>query len=165
MPKLSEAEQRALLTESGIVMRIGVIDERGAPYVTPIWFWSEDGFIYFTPRQKSAWFESLKRDPRVSLCIDEQALPYRKVLVNGIAELQFDVGNDALWRPTYQKMAAKYVGAVGAEKYVSDTIDQPRALFRVEMAKAVVSSWRMPVADESGMGIWAKRYFVPGSDF
>jgi hypothetical protein len=33
------------------------------------------------------------------------------------------------------------------------------------MAKAVVSSWRMPVADEPGMGIWAKRYFVPGTDF
>ena len=65
----------------------------------------------------------------------------------------------------YQKMAAKYVGAVGAEKYVSNTIDQPRALFRVELAKAVVSSWRMPVADEPGMGIWAKRYFVPGTDF
>ena len=91
MPKLTAAEQQALLTEPGIVMRIGVVDENGAPYVTPIWFWSEDGFIYFTPRQKSAWFESLKRDPRVSLCIDEQALPYRKVLVNGVAELQFDV--------------------------------------------------------------------------
>ncbi len=165
MPKLTAAEQQALLTEPGIVMRIGVVDENGAPYVTPIWFWSEDGFIYFTPRQKSAWFESLKRDPRVSLCIDEQALPYRKVLVNGVAELQFDVGNDALWRPTYQKMAAKYVGAVGAEKYVADTIDQPRALFHIELAKAVVSSWRMPVADEPTMGIWAKRYFVPGTAF
>ena len=165
MPKLTAAEQQVLLTESGIVMRIGVIDDTGAPYVTPIWFWYEDGFIYFTPRQKSAWFKSLKRDPRVSLCIDEQALPYRKVLINGNAQLEFDVGKDALWRATYKKMAAKYVGSNGAQKYVSDTIDQPRALFRVQLAEAVVSSWRMPVADEPQMGIWAKRYFVPGTEF
>ena len=52
MPKLSEAEQRALLTESGIVMLIGVIDERGAPYVTPIWFWSEDGVHLFYAEAK-----------------------------------------------------------------------------------------------------------------
>ena len=165
MPKLTVDEQQALLTEPGIVMRIGVVDENGAPYVTPIWFWYEEGCVFFTPRQKSAWFDCLKRDPRVSLCIDEQALPYRKVLVNGVAELQFDVGSDALWRSTYRQMAAKYVGPSGAEKYVSDTIDQPRALFRIELAGALVSSWRMPIADEPGMGIWAKRYFVPGTDF
>ena len=165
MPKLSQQERTGFLQERGVILRLAVTRQDGSPLVTPIWYLYKQDSIYFTPRQKSAWFESLKRDPRVSLCIDEQALPYRKVLVNGIAELQFDVGNDALWRPTYQKMAAKYVGAVGAEKYVSDTIDQPRALFRVEMAKAVVSSWRMPVADEPGMGIWAKRYFVPGTDF
>ena len=34
MPKLSEAEQRALLTESGIVMRIGVVDAVSYTHLT-----------------------------------------------------------------------------------------------------------------------------------
>lgn len=165
MPRLSVEERDAFLGEPGVVMRVAVVRADGSPLVTPIWFAYEDGAIYFTPREKSEWFSCLRRDPRVALCIDEQPLPYRKVLVEGQAELVHDVGEDARWRDRYRRIATRYVGTDAAEAYISNTIDQPRGLYRVVLDKAHVKTWRMPVEGERGMGIWHDRYYVPGTEF
>ena len=165
MPKLTAGEQSAFLREPGVLMRVAVVRDDGSPLVTPIWFIYEDDSIYFTPREKSVWFACLRRDPRVALCIDEQALPYRKVIVEGSAELVYDVGSDDAWRDQYRRIAKRYVDEEGAEAYVQNTIDQPRGLYRVALSTAKVSSWRMPVEGEDGMGIWHDRYYVPGTQF
>jgi PPOX class probable F420-dependent enzyme len=165
VPKLSEDERRKFLDTPGILMRIAVVRADGSPLVTPIWFIHEDDAIYFTPREKSEWLRCLRRDPRVALCIDEQPLPYRKVIVEGSAELIHDLGEDSQWRDQYRRIAGRYVDAEGAEAYVQNTIDQPRALFRVSLQTAKVTSWRMPVAGEDTMGIWHDRYYRPGTQF
>lgn len=165
MPRLTDAERTEFLDTPGILMRIAVVREDGRPLVTPIWFLHEDGAIYFTPRDKSAWFACLRRDPRVALCIDEQPLPYRKVIVEGEAELLHDVGEDDEWRDLYRRIAGRYVPPDAAEDYVQNTIDQPRGLFRVVLADADVTTWRMPLEGEDGMGIWHDRYYVPGTSF
>ena len=165
MPKLTNAEQEAFLNEPGILMRVAVVREDGSPLVTPIWFIYEHQAIYFTPREKSAWFTCLRRDPRVALCIDEQALPYRKVLLEGAAELVHDIGADDLWRDQYRRIAGRYVPPEGAEAYVQNTINEPRGLYRVPLADAKVTSWRMPLEEEDGMGIWHQRYYQPETQF
>ena len=165
MPKLSNEERDEFLSTPGVLMRISVVRADGSPLVTPIWFIHEDEAIYFTPREKSEWFDCLRHDPRVALCIDEQPLPYRKVIVEGEAELVFDVGQDDQWRDQYRRIAGRYVDPEGAEAYVQNTIDQPRGLFRVPLAGAKVVTWRMPVEGEEGMGIWHDRYYVPGTQF
>ena len=165
MPKLTTLEQQAFLQEPGVLMRIAVTRADGSPLVTPIWFIYEDEAIYFTPREKSEWFACLRRDNRVALCIDEQPLPYRKVLVEGRAELVHDVGEDDAWRDQYRRIAQRYVDAEGAEAYVTNTIDQPRGLYRVMLADAKVNTWRMPGEGEDGMGIWHDRYYVEGTKF
>ena len=165
MPALSMAEREEFLAERGIVMRIGVVRPDGSPLVTPIWFLHEDGAIYFTPREKSEWFACLRRDPRVSLCIDEQPLPYRKVIIEGRAELLHDVGEDDVWRDLYRRIARRYVGDAEAEAYVQNTIDQPRGLYRVVMSEAQVKTWRMPVAGEAPEGIWHQRYYKPDTKY
>lgn len=165
MPKLTEEEFQGFLAERGIVMKIAVVRPDGSPLVTPLWFIHRDGAIWFTPREKSEWFGCLRRDPRVALCIDDQNLPYRKVPVEGQAELVHDVGADDAWRDLYRDMAARYVGRRGADEYVDNTIDQLRGLFRVVLATARVKSWRLPVEGEPKMGIWADRYYRPGTNF
>jgi nitroimidazol reductase NimA-like FMN-containing flavoprotein (pyridoxamine 5'-phosphate oxidase superfamily) len=163
MPRLTTAEQTAFLAEPGVVMRISVVRADGSPLVAPLWFIHEDGCIYFTPRAESEWYRCLKRDPRVALSIDEQPLPYRKVIVEGKAELVHDLGADAQWRDLYQRIAQRYVPPAAAAAYIHTTIDQPRALFRVPLERAKVRSWRMPVGDEPGDGIWHQRYYAAGS--
>jgi len=160
---MSADERDAFLEEPGVLMRIAVVREDGSPLVTPIWFAFEDAAIYFTPREQSEWFRCLRRDPRVALCIDEQPLPYRKVLFEGRAELVHDLGEDDAWRDLYRRIATRYVGPDGAEAYIQNTIDQPRGLYRLRLEDAGVKTWRMPVAEEAADGIWHQRYYRPDS--
>ena len=90
MPRLTSEEQTSFLETPGILMRISCVRSDGSPLVTPVWFLHRKGCIYFTPRSQSEWFDCLRHDPRVALCIDEQDLPYRKVIAEGSAELIHD---------------------------------------------------------------------------
>lgn len=163
MPLMNAAEREAFLAEPGVLMRVATVDAGGRPHVTPVWFIHEKGRIWFTPRQHSAWLAHVRSNPDVALCIDEQPLPYRKVLVEGRAQIVYDTGRDDEWRDVYRRIARRYVAPDEAEAYIVGTLDQPRALLAVDLSGATVRSWRMPVEDEPGDGIWHARYYAPGS--
>ncbi|MBI5949728.1 MAG: PPOX class F420-dependent oxidoreductase [Chloroflexi bacterium] len=163
MPRLTSAEREAFLAEPGILCRIATLNADGSPSVTPIWFIHEGGEILVTPRAESAWLANLRRDPRVALSIDEQPHPYRKVTVEGVARFVHETGNDDAWRDLYRRIARRYTSAEGAEHYIQETIDQPRALIAIPLAGSKVLTWRMPVPGEAFRGIWHDRYYVPGS--
>ena len=160
MPKLNTAEKESFLAEPGFMMDIATVDVSGAPLVTPIWFVHEEGRIWFTPRQHSEWLKNIRNDPRVALCIDEQVMPYRKVVVRGTAEVVHEVGTDDAWRDRYRRITQRYIPVDDANAYVDGTDDQPRALCSVTLAGADVRTWRMPIGDEPYQGIWAKRYWT-----
>ncbi len=163
MPKMNPDEVTAFLDEPGHLLRLGTIDEDGWPRVVPIWFRHVDGEIVFTPRQESVFLANLRADPRVSLSIDEDALPYRKVTIKGTARMVHDIGEDDQWREGYRDIARRYVPEDGVQAYVQGTIDQPRALLAVPLTTSLVSSWRMPLEGEPGTGIWARRYYLDGT--
>lgn len=165
MPIMTEREKLKFLDEPGVLMRIGIVRKDGSPLVTPIWFLYEEGSVFFTPRAQSEWFSCLKRDSRISLCIDENAQPYRKVVIEGQAELLHDLGQDDIWRDLYRRIANRYTPAEAAEAYVQNTIDQERALFSVELEQAKVRTWRMPVKNEPATGIWHSRYYADGTKY
>jgi nitroimidazol reductase NimA-like FMN-containing flavoprotein (pyridoxamine 5'-phosphate oxidase superfamily) len=159
MPRLTKDEREAFLQEKRVIMKIAVVRPDGSPLVTPLWFIHRDGAIWFTPRGKAEWFACLRQDPRVSLVIDEQPLPYRKVMIDGLAELVHDVGEDDAWRDLYRDMARRYVPSKDADTYVDNTINEQRGLFRVVLDDARVRTWRLPVGEEPGEGIWHARYY------
>ena len=160
MPKLSEAETRRFLEEPGLLMDIATLDSDGWPAVCPIWYLFEEGTIWFTPRKHSEWLAKIRRDSRVALCIDEMALPYRKVILQGHARVVHEIGQDDLWRDRYRQIAKRYLTVEAADQYVDITDDQPRALCAVALTDAEVKTWRMPASDEKYQGVWAKRYWT-----
>jgi nitroimidazol reductase NimA-like FMN-containing flavoprotein (pyridoxamine 5'-phosphate oxidase superfamily) len=167
MPKLTPDEVTAFLDEPGHLLRIGTIDAEGHPSVLPIWFIRQGDDIVFTPRGPSVFLADIRRDPRVGLSIDEDPLPYRKVTIRGTARILHEPGNDDVWRDLYRSTAKRYVDAEAADAYVDGTIDQPRALIAVSMTApgTRVTTWRMPVGEEAGTGIWARRYYLEGTQF
>ncbi|MEO6043912.1 MAG: pyridoxamine 5'-phosphate oxidase family protein [Tepidiformaceae bacterium] len=163
MPKMSPDEVQAFLVEPGKLCRIATLKVLGAPHVTPAWFIYEDGRIYMTPRAESSWLANIRRDARVALTIDEDPLPYRKVTVEGLATVVRETGDDDIWRDQYRRIARRYSSPEGAEAYIQRTIDQPRGLIAIPLEGSLVRSWRMPVGDENGTGMWHKRYYLPGT--
>lgn len=168
MPKLNYEEMSTFLDERGHLLRVATVDEDGMPRLAPVWFVVEGGEtdgaeILFTPRSQSVFLANLRRDGRLALSIDEDALPYRKVSVQGVAKVRHEVGNDDAWRDTYRSIVERYLDVEGASRYLAATADQERALLAVPLTGAKVTSWRMPVGDESATGIWAARYYGEGT--
>jgi nitroimidazol reductase NimA-like FMN-containing flavoprotein (pyridoxamine 5'-phosphate oxidase superfamily) len=165
MPKLTDQERDAFLAEPGHLVRIATVDADGFPRNVPLWFILHEGMIVFTPRVRSVLLDNVRRDPRIGLTIDEDPLPYRKVTLQGTAQILHEPGEDDVWRELYTNIARRYVPEEGAVAYVTGTDDQPRALIGVPLASSKVLSWRMPVDDEKGTGIWARRYYLDGTKF
>jgi PPOX class probable F420-dependent enzyme len=163
MPKLTVEEMRIFLQERSHLARIATVCPDGSPSVVPIWFLYEGGKILITPRKPSAFYANIQREPRVGIAIDEEAARYRKVLIEGAAEILFIPGQDEQWRDVYRRLCCRYVDEESADHYVNETSDQPRALIGVTLAAAKVTTWRMPAADEPYTGIWHKRYYDDGA--
>ncbi len=163
MPRLTAAEVDEFLGTRGVLMRIATVDADGDPHVTPIWFVYEEGRVWFTPREQSRWRGHIAGHPRIAVTIDEEAAPYRKVIVEGEAELVHDLGEDDVWRDRYRRIAERYTSAEGTAAYVSNTIDQARALMALELERCEVTTWRMPRAGEARTGIWHRRYYGEGT--
>ena len=168
MPKLTSPEILEVLAEPGHLLRLATVDGDGMPRIAPVWFTHradgpELGTILFTPRERSAFFTNLQRDARLALSIDEDVLPYRKVSVQGSARIVHAVGNDDEWRDVYREIARRFLDSEGADRYLAATHDQPRALMAVDLDTSNVTTWRMPIDDEPGTGIWATRYYADGS--
>lgn len=165
MPKLTDAELHAFLDERGHLARIGTVDDDGFPRVLPLWFVRDGRRLLFTPRSPAVVWRNLQRDARVGISIDESAQPYRKLTVQGVAETVHPPGEDDVWRDTYRAIARRYTADWFADEYVDGTDDQPRALCAVDLDAATtrLSTWRMPVSGEDRRGVWARRYFLPGT--
>lgn len=161
MPGMTDSELTTFLDEPGHLLRLGTNGTDGMPRVVPIWFIHHDEAIWFTPRAKSAWLGDLRADPSVCATIDETASPMRKLIARGRAELVHDLGADDTWRDMYRDIACRYTPERFADAYITDTIDEPRALFRLRLAEADVSTWRMPLADqgENPLAVWGKQYY------
>ena len=169
MPQLSRSETLDFLGEREHLLRLATVDVNGMPRLAPVWCTHRPGTgdrlgtILFTPRERSVFLANLRRDARIALSIDEDALPYRKLSVQGRAEIVHEVGNDDAWRDLYREIACRFLDEDGADRYLAATRDQPRALVAVDLDGAAVTTWRMPLDDEPATGIWAAQYYADGS--
>ncbi len=90
----------------------------------------------------------------MSLVIDEQPCSYRKVMIDGVAELVHDVGEDDAWRELYRDLARRHVPAEGCRR-LRGQHDQrtPRPFPVVLLMMHGSGTWRPPVGEEAGEGI------------
>ncbi len=122
----------------GILCRLAVLDDRGWPYVVPVWFeWDPgEGVFWLVAREKSAWAKHIQRDPRVGLSIDEETKPYHKVQAQGMAEVVEEPNVGGRWVEIARRMSVRYLGVHGPD-YLVPTLDKPRWLFKVVPATFV----------------------------
>lgn len=159
MPGMTDDELTAFLDEPGHLLRLGTSGTDGLPRVVPIWFLHREGALWFTPRARSAWLADLRADARVCAAVDEEPHPMRKLIARGRAALVHDLGDDDEWRDLYRDIACRYVPERFADAYLADTIDEPRALFRLDLDSCETRTWRMPQAGEDPLAVWAPSYY------
>jgi PPOX class probable F420-dependent enzyme len=111
--EMSRDETRAFLLEGTRTGKLATSRADGRPHVTPIWFVLEGDYVVWTTGDTSLKAKAIRRDPRVCMCVDDQAPPYSYVMIEGTAELSDDL--DAL-RHWATVIGARYMGAERAEE-------------------------------------------------
>ena len=119
---------------------LGTIRKDGTPQLNPMWFnWTGEVFQISTTRTRFK-YAHLKRDSRVTLCIDDST-GFKTVIVEGRATI---VETD-IWGPT-RTIVEKYVDAAHVEARMARLQTEPRVLLVIRPEKWI--SWDM--AQRSG---------------
>ena len=108
MRRLGDEEIRAFLTAGTRTGKLAVTRLDGSPMVVPVWFAvDDDGTLLFTTWHDTIKGKALRRDGRVSLCVDEEQPPYAYVRVDGVAALSEDPEQLRAWAA---RIGARYMG-------------------------------------------------------
>jgi PPOX class probable F420-dependent enzyme len=138
MRRMNEAEVRAFLTFGTRTGKLGVTRLDGSPMVVPIWFdVDDDGTLLFTTWSESIKSRSLRRDGRVSLCVDEDSPPYAYVRVDGTTTLLDD---PELLRTWAARIGGRYMGAERAAEYGARNGVEGELLVRITPTKIVAQA-------------------------
>lgn len=107
------AEQLERFVAKRRVAVLGYLRSDGRPHQVPIWYTYRDGTLLMSSVTDSPKHRALLRDPRVSLTIQDEAPPYRAVILEGTVTMSpIDAAND----PT-EGVAVRYFGRVAANEY------------------------------------------------
>ena len=115
MREMSPEEVREFLTTGTRTGKIAVTRKDGSPLVVPIWFGlDDDGSLLFTTGEETIKARAMRREPRVSICVDRGEPPYDYVRFDGTAGL---IDDPELLRTWATRLGGRYMGADRAEEY------------------------------------------------
>src|SRR6516162_8893475 len=78
--------------------KLATVRADGRPHVAPVWYaLDDDGSILFNTGESSVKGRNLSRDPRASLCVDDERPPFSYVLVEGTVELSDELDEVRRW--------------------------------------------------------------------
>ncbi len=135
MRDMTDDERRVFLAEGTRTAKVATVRGDGRPHVAPVWFvLDDDGSIVFTTGADTVKGRTLRRDPRVSLCVDDERPPYSFVTVEGTVTLSADLDNMLAWATL---IGGRYMGADVAEAYGRRNAVEGELLVRLRPEKIV----------------------------
>ncbi len=114
MRQLTPTEARAFLLDRPRTAKIASVRADGRPHVAPVWFDLDGDTLVFTTWHATVKAANIRRDPRVSLCVDDEIPPHAFVLIEGVATLSDNLEELRGWAA---RIAERYMGAALAESY------------------------------------------------
>jgi len=128
---LSDDEVRAFLLEGTRTAKLSVVRKDGSPFVTPVWFLlDDDGSLVFETHRRSIKGHALARDPRVSICVEDDRPPFGFVRLDGVATMSVDDPQLLDWTT---RIAARYMGDARAAEIGRLNAGEGHALVRVHV--------------------------------
>lgn len=114
MQRMTDAERRTFLLHGTRTGKLATVRADGRPHIAPIWFLLDDDTVVFSTWHETVKARNMRRDPRVSLSVDEEAPPFAFALIESAVELIDDPGT---LRPWATRIAARYMGEDQAGAY------------------------------------------------
>ncbi len=135
---MTEQEWRAFITYGTRTAKLATTSADGRPHVTPVWFVLDDhGRLVHTTSATSLKGRAISRDPRVCLCVDEEAPPYAFVMIEGDADASEDLDEMLIWAT---RIGGRYMGADQAEQFGQRNAVPGELLVRITPTKVVTEA-------------------------
>ncbi|MWK39714.1 TIGR03618 family F420-dependent PPOX class oxidoreductase [Actinomadura sp. J1-007] len=134
MKEMTDSEWRAFALEGTRTGKAAVTRKDGSPHVTAIWFTLNGDELLFTTEATSVKRRVLRRDPRVSICVDDQTPPYSYVVIEGEAVLSDDMDELRRWATV---IGGRYMGEDRAEEFGARNGVEGEYLVRVRITKVI----------------------------
>jgi PPOX class probable F420-dependent enzyme len=137
MKVMSREESRAFLMASPHTAKVATVRPDGRPHVAPVWFDLDGDDVIFTTWHTSVKARDLRRDPRISLCVDDERPPFSFVLIEGTARLSDNLDEVRAWAT---RIAGRYMGTMRAKAYGARNGVAGELLVRVTPTRVVAHS-------------------------
>jgi PPOX class probable F420-dependent enzyme len=134
MEEMTPAERREFLLEGPRTGKLATVREDGRPHVVPIWFVLDGDNLVFTTWYATVKAANMRRDPRVSICVDDQKPPFAFVMIEGTASIEEQPNNFEHWTT---QIARRYMGPELAESYGKRNSVEGEWLVRVTPTKII----------------------------
>ncbi len=121
--------------------KLAVVRADGSPHVAPVWVDLDGDVIVFMTSADTVKGRAILRDPRVSLCWDDERPPFSFVTVDGTASVSRDLETLLAWAT---RIGGRYMGAGRAQEYGRRNAVPPEMVVRVTPSKIVA---KVDIAD------------------
>jgi PPOX class probable F420-dependent enzyme len=116
--RMTEDEVREFLSEGTRTGKLAWVGPSGQAHVAPIWFVVDDAAanltLVFNTGADTAKGKAMRRDPRVSLVVDDERPPFSFVKVTGSVVISEDLDELGEWA---SRIGGRYMGADRAEEF------------------------------------------------
>lgn len=132
--KMTDDQWRAFVSEGTRTGKLSTVRADGRPHLAPIWFVLDGDDLVFNTGKDTVKGRNLARDPRVSLCVDDERPPYAFVVCEGTATISEDPDELLKWAT---RIGSRYMGADRAEEFGGRNAVPGELLVRVHVDKVV----------------------------
>jgi PPOX class probable F420-dependent enzyme len=150
MTEMSKAEIGRFIMKGTFTGKLATVKEDGSSHVVPIWFVLEKkksrdriGNIIFTTGSTSVKANNIRRDNRISICIDDQIPLFSFVTIFGTAKIYPYQQKEVLKWAT--EIAERYMGKSNAEAYGRRNSEEGLVLVRIKPTRIIaekdIASW------------------------
>lgn len=148
---MSKAEIARFLMQGTFTGKLVTVKREGSPHIVPIWFVLDNensgrgkiGNIIFTTGETSVKANNIRRDNRVSMCVDDQTPPFSFVTIFGTAKIYPYKYKEVLKWAT--KIAERYMRKINAEAYGKRNSEEGEVLVRIKptriLAEKDIAAW------------------------
>ena len=116
---MTRAERERFLRGRRVAVLV-TLDADGRSVPTPIWYLYRDGAFYFRTATAAEKLANIRRDPRVSVCVQEERPPYKAVIAHGTALIE----DSHTWLAAMPRHYLGWVGSIGYRLAAQDAVER-----------------------------------------
>ncbi len=128
------SEQKEFLLQGTRTGKLATVRKDGRPHLVPIWFVLDGDTLIFNTGESTVKSANIRRDSRVSICVDDENPPFSFIVVEGIATLEADSKDLKLWAT---RIGGRYMGSDKAEQFGERNSTAGELVVRITPTKVI----------------------------